>query len=119
MKPHILYAAYRGNAAAGSIYAWDLRGPLNTPTDIFRVPCRNASRTNQRLHFDLDITGRWLATGDHDGNIATFGLNESETDLEHTSEDPTEDRQVIEHQPTICFKAHDGMNFFSRLASWH
>jgi hypothetical protein len=70
MKPHILYAGYRGHAG-GMIYSWDIRANVDAPLEIF---CKSPSstlaseggikRSNQRMHFDVDVAGRLLSAGD-------------------------------------------------------
>jgi hypothetical protein len=71
MQPHILYAGYRGHAS-GLIYSWDIRANVDAPLEIFRkAPPPSTStaeggmqRTNQRMHFDVDVAGRLLSVGD-------------------------------------------------------
>jgi hypothetical protein len=71
MQPHILYAGYRGHAG-GLIYSWDIRANVDAPLEIFRkAPPPSTStaeggmqRTNQRMHFDVDVAGRLLCAGD-------------------------------------------------------
>ncbi|OCB88842.1 WD40 repeat-like protein [Sanghuangporus baumii] len=82
MRPHILYAAQR---RSNEILCWDVREPL----EVLRSFARKSAGTNQKLLFDIDPAGRWLATGDQDGYISMFDL--------HTENS----------EPTIKFKAHD------------
>jgi hypothetical protein len=58
--PHILYAAYRRHEA---IYSWDLRANVDTPICIYRGMNAKAS-TNQKMRFDIDLSGRWMSAGD-------------------------------------------------------
>jgi telomerase Cajal body protein 1 len=71
MRPYLLYASFR---RLDTIYSWDVRGDVTKPVQTFtsqpgvvtgspKVPSRND--TNQRLRFDIDIGGSWLAVGDH------------------------------------------------------
>jgi telomerase Cajal body protein 1 len=71
-RPYMLYASFRRH---GYIYSWDLRGDVSSPIQRFRrtktyngledSPARKpAVETNQRLRFDIDIGGNWLAMGD-------------------------------------------------------
>lgn len=70
MKPHILYAGYRG-PASGMIYSWDIRANVDAPLEIFQKSPSSTStseggtkRSNQRMHFDVDVAGRLLGVGD-------------------------------------------------------
>lgn len=63
MRPHLLYAGYRGHAS-GIIYSWDTRSNVDSPLEVFRTSNRKQSRTNQKMRFDLDIAGRMLSIGD-------------------------------------------------------
>jgi telomerase Cajal body protein 1 len=57
-KPYHLYASYR---RSNKILEWDLRGDINAPTRTFQ---RQSAGTNQRMRFDINIGGQYLATGD-------------------------------------------------------
>lgn len=59
MSPHILYAAYRRREA---ILAWDLRTDVSTPFAKYVIP--HKPTTNQKMLFDLDLSGQRLAVGD-------------------------------------------------------
>jgi hypothetical protein len=67
MKPHLLYAAYRGRGT-GLVYSWDIRSDVDTPLEIFQVSstsnAKSDVRTNQKMRFDIDTGGRLLSTGD-------------------------------------------------------
>jgi len=67
MKPHLLYAAYRG-CGTGLVYSWDIRSDVDTPLEIFQVSSvaksKSDVRTNQKMRFDIDIGGRFLSIGD-------------------------------------------------------
>lgn len=62
--PHLLYASFRRH---DKIYCWDLRGDVNTAVQTFN---RNSKarrpnlETNQKIRFDIDLGGRYLAVGD-------------------------------------------------------
>jgi telomerase Cajal body protein 1 len=71
MRPYLLYASFR---RLDTVYSWDVRGDVTKSVQTFtsqpgvvtgspKVPSRNG--TNQRLRFDIDIGGSWLAVGDH------------------------------------------------------
>lgn len=92
----------------------------------FRVygppPPPGEDRTNQRIRFDFDAGGKWLATGSRvrygssiqvgrntnspqDGSISLFDLHGdsgNEADTDHQSE------EMEEILPTLEFKAHGG-----------
>ncbi|KAL4252984.1 SWT21/TCAB1 mRNA Splicing and Telomere Maintenance [Abortiporus biennis] len=74
MKPHMLYASFRRSS---SIYCWDLRGNACIPSQIFTRPDSDSEKTNQKLRFDIDLGGNWLAVGDMTGNISMFDLSSS------------------------------------------
>lgn len=63
MKPHILYAGYRGHAS-GLVYSWDTRSNVDQPLEIFQTLNQQQPRTNQKMRFDLDVAGRLLSIGD-------------------------------------------------------
>ncbi|EJD01202.1 WD40 repeat-like protein [Fomitiporia mediterranea MF3/22] len=81
-RPHILYASQR---RSDEILCWDVREPL----EVLRRFTRASSSTNQKLLFDIDPAGHWLATGDENGDISIFDLYSEET------------------EPALKFKAHD------------
>ncbi|CAD6586728.1 MAG: hypothetical protein CYPHOPRED_003636 [Cyphobasidiales sp. Tagirdzhanova-0007] len=60
-SPELLYTASR---CSDSILLWDVR---NTKT-ILMTHYRKG-HTNQRIHFDIDVWGKWLTTGDTDGFV--------------------------------------------------
>ena len=74
MKPHLLYAAYRG-CGTGLVYNWDIRSDVDTPLEIFQVSsvakAESDVRTNQKMRFDIDIGGRFLSIGDQVCNFHT------------------------------------------------
>ncbi|KAF8962199.1 WD40-repeat-containing domain protein [Flammula alnicola] len=111
MKPHILYAGYRGHAS-GMVYSWDIRSDIGTPLEIFRAsPSNPKSRTNQKMRFDIDISGRLLSIGDQEGNISIFELDSqsAEEDLGLRDTMLAEPSSVFHTKvsaPQLQFKAH-------------
>ncbi|TFY71608.1 hypothetical protein EVG20_g1403 [Dentipellis fragilis] len=100
MKPHILYGSFRRR---DEIYSWDIRGNTMIPVQIFRR--NNGSKrleSNQKLRFDIDICGNWMAVGDQNGDISVFDLQSGASE-----EIPTEDECESEKTPTMKFHAHD------------
>ncbi|KAI0772312.1 WD40-repeat-containing domain protein [Trametes elegans] len=77
-RPYLLYASFR---RLDEIYCWDLRADVGQPAGIFTArpspisgdPARQGA-TNQRLRFDIDYGGNWLAVGNEDGGISVFSL---------------------------------------------
>ncbi|KAF9148868.1 Telomerase Cajal body protein 1 [Linnemannia schmuckeri] len=63
-----LYSASRQDPF---IRCWDIR---NTANVLFRLE-RPGELTNQRLEFDVSSDGRWLSTGDMNGDISIFELS--------------------------------------------
>ncbi|KAF9333193.1 Telomerase Cajal body protein 1 [Linnemannia elongata] len=63
-----LYSASRQDPF---IRCWDIR---NTANVLFRLE-RPGELTNQRLEFDVSSDGRWLSTGDMNGDISVFDLS--------------------------------------------
>ncbi|KAF8188715.1 WD40-repeat-containing domain protein [Pholiota molesta] len=114
MQPHILYAGYRGHAS-GMIYSWDIRANVDAPLEIFRKSpsstLASTQRSNQRMHFDVDVAGRLLSVGDQDGSISVFELDGGNTlenadvSLVHESSNDGLDTKVT--LPKLRFKAHE------------
>ncbi|KAF8147684.1 WD40-repeat-containing domain protein [Crassisporium funariophilum] len=102
MKPHMLYAAYRGRGS-GSIYSWDIRSNVEMPLEILRIPAEKGinTNTNQKRRFDIDLSGRLLGYGDGNGNISVFNLEVPE----ETISDDGGDTNI--RGPTLHFQAHD------------
>ncbi|KAF7424697.1 hypothetical protein PC9H_010008 [Pleurotus ostreatus] len=73
-KPHLLYASFRRHS---QIYVWDLRGGVDEPICTLKPPEDMSPRTNQKLKFDLDASGKWLASGGPDGRISVWDLDET------------------------------------------
>ncbi|KAF9130377.1 Telomerase Cajal body protein 1 [Mortierella sp. 14UC] len=63
-----LYSASRQDPF---IRCWDIR---NTASVLFRLE-RPGELTNQRLGFDISSDGRWLSTGDMNGDVSIFDLS--------------------------------------------
>ncbi|KDQ56127.1 hypothetical protein JAAARDRAFT_36912 [Jaapia argillacea MUCL 33604] len=98
-KPQLLYASFR---RTGLIYAWDLRGNMSIPIQQFRKNDdgrRETSDTNQKMRFDVDIGGKWLAVGDQKGDISFFDLDRQEVEIDAET--------VPERGPNTTFYAHD------------
>jgi telomerase Cajal body protein 1 len=58
-RQYIIYAASRRSSY---IQIWDLRNPHELTGEFLRGT--ESSGTNQRLRFDIDLGGKWLATGE-------------------------------------------------------
>ncbi|KAH0833817.1 hypothetical protein J3R83DRAFT_10979 [Lanmaoa asiatica] len=64
-RPHILYATFRRSER---LWGWDLRGDPSVPLcyfsrEVVSDGSGHKSLTNQRRRFDVEGTGRWLASG--------------------------------------------------------
>ncbi len=62
----LLYVGGRGGGGASDILCFDVRA-LRL---LFELP--RAARTNQRMYFDLDYSGKLLFTGDQMGNVVVY-----------------------------------------------
>ncbi|KAG9308106.1 hypothetical protein JVU11DRAFT_12538 [Chiua virens] len=103
-RPHILYAAFRRSER---LWSWDLRGDTSVPLCCFSRGIGsngsgNKNLTNQKLRFDVECTGRWLASGNQVGEIVMYDL---ETGSSETNEEEvgSEARQT---GPTLLYEAH-------------
>ncbi|EPQ56054.1 hypothetical protein GLOTRDRAFT_41432, partial [Gloeophyllum trabeum ATCC 11539] len=109
-SPHILYASFRRHCC---IYSWDLRGDISTPLKVFRYgDAKGATRardemTNQKLRFDSDLSGRWLSSGDQNGDVSVFDVNDDSAESSATG--------PPEAKPTLRFHAHDGTLYRSNV----
>lgn len=135
----MLYAAYRGSAN-GLVYSWDLRSRIDIPLAVYDARgaggengWRSMAR-NQKVRFDVDVGGRYIATGNsvclfcylrdrgadgrltvQDGEVVLFDVEKTEAELEAKvamEDERMEDGgfPVEEHvQPALRFKAHNGI----------
>ncbi|PFH45021.1 hypothetical protein AMATHDRAFT_163735 [Amanita thiersii Skay4041] len=123
LKPHILYASFRSRHAHGHIYAWDLRmsdsGESNPPYQVFQTSSGPSQQKasiqaketnyNQKLFFDVDVTGKWLSVGDQFGQISVFDLD-SDLDASSQGDSMGSIQQQLPEQdvlhPSCRFEAH-------------
>ncbi|TBU41881.1 hypothetical protein BD309DRAFT_867438 [Dichomitus squalens] len=113
-RPYLLYASFR---RMDEIYCWDLRGDMSRPIEVFSTQATQLisgrtprSLTNQRLRFDIDYAGKWLAVGDTEGTIFVFDLApRSDTVVSANSEGgPTPSTLPVPRTlPTMRYHAHD------------
>ena len=68
LSPQTLFV---GSRRSSSIQVYDLR---DTSAPVGELPRR--SETNQRLSFDVDPWGRWLASGDADGMVKVWDITD-------------------------------------------
>ncbi|TFK73060.1 WD40 repeat-like protein [Pluteus cervinus] len=119
-QPHILYASYRRRT---EIYAWDLRNQMGVPFQIYQRS-RTHYPTNQKIKFDVDISGRHLGVGDQDGLISFFKLDTFESLGLGEMGDGGADNWIgnpVEHASVWEFKAHEdavGSVSFHPLSPW-
>lgn len=112
-QPHILFAASRKN---GYIQRWDLRNPT-VPLDdgMFRGASKSGG-TNQRMWFDIDLGGQWLASGNEVRHISiSCGLYIyflmlfcSQVGMISCFDVSNHNEPVPNADPILTFKAHDG-----------
>ncbi|GAA6050921.1 hypothetical protein NBRC10513_000853 [Rhodotorula toruloides] len=76
LSPHLLFVASRQST---HLDVWDLR---NTSRTSSSGKLSRKGRTNQRLGFDIDPSGTWLAAGDQDGNLSVFSAQPLPDQLE-------------------------------------
>ncbi|KAM5541025.1 hypothetical protein V8D89_005336 [Ganoderma adspersum] len=108
-RPFLLFASFR---RVDDIFCWDLRGDVSRPVEVFSThstqPIRNL--TNQRLRFDLDGGGNWLAVGDEGGGVSVFDLTAgSSTPVggkEQESAPRSSPMSKPRTTPTLRFDAH-------------
>ncbi|KAJ1657634.1 hypothetical protein IWQ61_002999 [Dispira simplex] len=78
------YYLYVATRTKQTIYCWDIRQTGRWLYDI----CRQM-RTNQRIYFDVDPSGRYLVTGhDSSGSVALHALETYSGDVESLTTDP-------------------------------
>ncbi|KAF8428031.1 hypothetical protein L210DRAFT_3564404 [Boletus edulis BED1] len=103
-RPHVLYAAFRRSER---LWSWDLRGDASMPLCCFsRGAVSDGSDrdnlTNQRRQFDVEGSGRWLASGTQLGKIAIYDL-ETESGEPDQGEVGGETRHA---RPALLYGAH-------------
>ncbi|XP_054457447.1 telomerase Cajal body protein 1 [Anoplopoma fimbria] len=92
---HLLFSPdgnylYTGGRKDPEILCWDLRDPGKV---LFSLK-RNVA-TNQRIYFDLDLSGRYLLSGDTEGVVSV---------LDTKTAPPEGNEELL--QPQLRFKAH-------------
>ncbi|KAG0667584.1 hypothetical protein C6P46_000121 [Rhodotorula mucilaginosa] len=76
LSPHLLFVASRQST---HLDVWDLR---NTSKRSSGGRLARKGGTNQRLGFDIDPSGMWLAAGDQDGVLSVFSAQPLPDQLE-------------------------------------
>uniref|UniRef100_A0A671UXF9 Telomerase Cajal body protein 1 n=1 Tax=Sparus aurata TaxID=8175 RepID=A0A671UXF9_SPAAU len=92
---HLLFSPdgnylYTGGRKDPEILCWDLREPGKV---LFSLK-RNVA-TNQRIYFDLDLSGRYLLSGDTEGVVSVWDTQTAPPDV---------DEDLL--QPQLRFQAH-------------
>jgi len=104
LQSHILYASFRRR---DEIHSWDLRGSTMTPLETFRYGNGSRLETNQRMRFDIDLSGKLMGVGDQNGNVSMFSLTTlgaaapTEVGVEKAPLD------VCSTAPSLKYHAHD------------
>ncbi|XP_064638725.1 telomerase Cajal body protein 1-like [Lineus longissimus] len=83
---------YSGGRKDPEILCWDVRS-YGKP--LFSL--RRTVETNQRMYFDLDRTGRYLVSGNHDGTTSVWDLSSAQ-----------ESDNILE--PMLRFRTHSDTN---------
>ncbi|KAK7684384.1 hypothetical protein QCA50_012331 [Cerrena zonata] len=100
-RPYLLYASFRRHDI---IYCWDLRGDVSTAVQTFdrntRARRPDITETNQKIRFDIDLGGRYLAVGDQCGDISMFNLTS-------TGDDTVLPYRPEGTKPLLQYHAHD------------
>ncbi|KZV68763.1 hypothetical protein PENSPDRAFT_507463 [Peniophora sp. CONT] len=95
-KPNILYSSYRRQSG---IYSWDLRGDTSKPLQIFDRDDRPKVNPNQKMLFDVDLGGRWLAVGDQVRQSVVLPLLWGADSMRRQAASPSLIRMAL-HPPT-------------------
>ncbi|EPS99976.1 hypothetical protein FOMPIDRAFT_1030645 [Fomitopsis schrenkii] len=112
-QPYMLYASFRRHA---TIYAWDLRGDVSYPVYAFGEEALGSAmkatsgvdtRTNQKLKFDIDISGSVLGVGDQHGNVALFEAIPMGTDAGATGSVSESEAPSVRSPPVLKYTAHE------------
>ncbi|KAF8623068.1 hypothetical protein AX15_006522 [Amanita polypyramis BW_CC] len=123
LKPHILYASFRSRSSHGKIYAWDLRmadsGISDSPYHVFQSHHEGINgqavrevNHNQKMIFDIDIAGRWLAVGGQAGGVNVFdlsveGMTTADGELQRAYTHGGTGNDPNTSYPTYHFNAHE------------
>ncbi|XP_077598803.1 telomerase Cajal body protein 1 [Stigmatopora nigra] len=83
------YSLYTGGRKDPEILCWDIREPGQV---VFSLQ-RNVA-TNQRIYFDMDLSGKYLLSGDTEGVVSVWD----------TLTPPVGDEEIL--QPLLKFPAH-------------
>ncbi|GAA5974258.1 hypothetical protein JCM11641_003361 [Rhodosporidiobolus odoratus] len=115
LSPHLLFAASRQSS---HLDVWDLR---NTRETTSQGRLRRSARTNQRLGFDIDPTGTWLAAGEQNGHLSIFSAQPLPDQLEPVatfplSSDPLSATVFHPTDPNLLITC-SGTRRFRQLAS--
>lgn len=87
---------YSASRHSNSILCWDIRNSANI---LFELP--RPGKTNQRMQFDVDSTGKYIMTGDIEGNALIY-------DVSIVATEDTEPKKRL----VTSFKSHDGKTTF-------
>lgn len=119
LSPYVLFVASR---RSDYIYVYDIRYLMgDTSRWLFRPLSQAASgvrsahllaklprpdgASHQRIHFDVDWAGRWLASGDENGMILLWRIDTGRFMDQHDEQDDAE-AQALELRPDFSWSAH-------------
>lgn len=123
LSPYVLFVASR---RSDHIYVYDTRYLMGDGTRwSFRPLAQSAAgvrsahllaklrrpggATHQRIYFDLDWAGRWLATGDEHGMIHMWRIDVGRfVDQPEVDAGDSSDLPELEMTPNLSWKAHQG-----------
>ncbi|KAF9228270.1 hypothetical protein BS17DRAFT_773386 [Gyrodon lividus] len=108
-QPHMLYASFRRSE---KVWGWDLRGDASIPLCCLSSDSKSdepteKNLTNQKTRFDIDIGGRWLATGNQIGKIAIYDLGFGGTVDGDDQDVEGFGGEIRDIRPVLLYEAHD------------
>eukprot|EP00051_Salpingoeca_urceolata_P021358 m.333964 g.333964 ORF g.333964 m.333964 type:complete len:436 (-) comp19782_c0_seq6:29-1336(-) len=90
-----------GGRMDNTIQCFDVR---NTLSVLYEIPRR--AKTNQRMYFDLDSTGQYLATGHQDGDVSVIDTYATTTSADQVLPGPAQMLAWKSHKSSangVCF----------------
>ncbi|KAK9900789.1 WD40 repeat-like protein [Cystobasidium minutum MCA 4210] len=95
--PNYVYSTSR---RMNHILVWDIRNPSDVMLALPRP-----GNTHQRIHFDIDPWGKWLTTGDTNGDVRFYDTHDPDGDMPaavyHLAEDTVSSAMLHPLQPLL------------------